>query len=117
MAKKNFENITTRTSRTNAEVQELATSTGRTQTTASAEERAERMKNGNTRGRKGCKMHSINIRFTDENWEFVQVYSKATGRSFSGAVDDIITNYRKQNAEIENLIKENLERIRELDNL
>ena len=66
------------------------------QDTASAEEQAWRMASLKTQGRKGCKAPRINLAFTPENHEFIRVFARATGRTMTETVNDIIENFKSE---------------------
>ena len=67
--------------------------------TASAEEAKKRAKEGNTRGKKGAKMPTINMRFKEENFEYLQVMSGLKGISATAFCNEIIEQHREKNAE------------------
>lgn len=99
MAKKDFAGMTTtRVSEAIAQ----ATSTKRTQGTASPEEQAARAAAGKTQGRKGCKKEGqrINLLLEPANHEFIKVMAKATGRNMTEMCNDIFTAYRNEHPEI-----------------
>ena len=47
-----------------------------------------------TRGRKGQKMPMMNMRFTDENYDYLKRESAVRGKSVSGFVNWLIETYR-----------------------
>lgn len=69
------------------------------QGTASPEEAHERAENLRTQGRKGCKAVRINCAFSPSNHEFIKIMSKATGRTMTEMVNDIIKAYRDEHPE------------------
>ena len=69
------------------------------QGTASPQEAARRAAEGTTQGRKGCKATRINMAFTTDNYEFIRVMARATGRSYTEFTNEIIAAYRKEHPE------------------
>ena len=67
--------------------------------TASPEEAKKRAKEGNTRGVKGAKMPTINMRFKEENFEYLQVMSGLKGISATAFCNEIIEQHREKNAD------------------
>lgn len=70
------------------------------QSTASAEEIAERKAAGRTQGRKGVKADRINMAFTSGNYEFIKVMARATGNTMTDFTNIVIAAYRKEHPEI-----------------
>lgn len=81
------------------EALEEATSKSR-QTEASEEEQRVRMAEMRTQGRKGCKAPRVNIALTEDNYQFVKVMSKTTGRAMTQFINLVITAYRQEHPEI-----------------
>lgn len=81
------------------------------QETASPEEKAYREANGITQGRKGCKMQRINMGFTTDNYKFIKILSRATGRTMTVFVNNIIEQYRREHPEQLELALDFLEEI------
>lgn len=79
---------------------EQATAKKGQQGTASPAERRARASALATQGRKGCQAVRINMAFTPENYEFVRVISKASGRTMTVFVNQIIEAYRAENPEL-----------------
>ena len=79
---------------------EQATTPKGQQGTASQEEQRARASALATQGRKGCQAVRINMAFTPENYEFVRVISKASGRTMTVFVNQIIEAYRAENPEL-----------------
>lgn len=94
--KKDFSTIST--GRVQSVIEQATGKRGQ-QATASPEEQAERAAELRTQGRKGCKAPRINLAFTTENHEFVKVMAKASGRTMTTMVNDIITAYRNEHPE------------------
>lgn len=90
MAKKEFSPIGDRVDATI----EQSTNTKRQKPTATPEEAAERQKNFKTQGKKGCKLIRINMGFTQENHDFIKVMAKASSRTMTKLVNDIIAEYK-----------------------
>ena len=102
MAKKDISNDTINTaSRVYANL-EKSTTKHAGQATADDAEKAERIKEGRTQGRKGCKMGRYNVAFTPENKEYIRIMAKAKGQTMTGFVNDIIAEHRtrKKNQEL-----------------
>ena len=78
---------------------EQATSRKGQQGTASPQEQAERAAQLKTQGRKGCKAERINMAFTPENYEFIRVLSKASGKTLTQFTNDVIAAYRNEHPE------------------
>ena len=96
MTRKDFTGM--QTGRVYEELEE-ATS-GNRQTDATKEEFEARSAEMRTQGRQGCKAPRINMAFTTDNYEFVKVVSKATGRTMTQFVNLIVTAYRQEHPEI-----------------
>lgn len=79
---------------------EKGTSKKGQQGTASPQERAERLKEMKTQGRKGCKASRINLAFSPDNYEFIKVLSKASGRNMTEFTNAIIAAYRNEHPEL-----------------
>lgn len=87
-------------SRTFEEAAKAAALAGREHEEASEEEKARRAKNGNTQGKKGCKVMRINMGFTSDNYEFIKIMSKVSGRTMTELVNALIENYRRQHPDM-----------------
>lgn len=96
MAKKDFTGM--QTGRVYEELEE-ATS-GNRQTDATEKEFLMRSAELRTQGRQGCKAPRINMAFTVDNYEFIRVMSKATGRTMTQFVNLVIAAYRKEHPDI-----------------
>lgn len=70
------------------------------QAEASADEKQQRAAQLKTQGRKGCKMERMNMAFTPDNYEFIAVVSKVTGKTMTAFVNSIIAEYREANPDI-----------------
>lgn len=66
---------------------------------ASQEEKTYRQAAGITQGRKGCKLHRINMGFTTENYKFIKILSRASGRTMTMYVNEIISDYIAEHPE------------------
>lgn len=64
-----------------------------------AETGAEYLDNLETSGRKGLKLSRINMAFSPDNYQYIQVMSKACGESLTQFVNRIIKLSRENNAE------------------
>lgn len=78
---------------------EQATSAKGQQGTASKQEAAERAAQLKTQGRKGCKATRINMAFTPDNYDFIRVMARATGRTMTEFTNEVITAYRNEHPE------------------
>lgn len=78
---------------------EKATGKKGQQGTASQEEQAERKAALRTQGRKGCKNVRINMAFTPDNYEFIKLMAKATGKTMTEFTNMLIAAYRKEHPE------------------
>ena len=67
--------------------------------TASPQEQAEQTAEFRTQGCKDCKAVRINMAFTPDNYEFIKVMAKATGKSMTDFANDVITAYRNEHPE------------------
>lgn len=79
---------------------EQATSNRGQQGTASPAEAKERRENLQTQGRKGVKAARINMAFTDSNYEFIKVMSKASGKTMTEFANLVIAAYQREHPEI-----------------
>lgn len=77
-----------------------STNTKRQRPTATPEEAAERQKNFKTQGKKGCKLIRINMGFTQENHDFIKVMAKASGKTMTVLVNDIIAEYKDTHSDM-----------------
>ncbi len=76
---------------------------------ASPEEAAERASELRTQGRKGCKAVRINMAFTPENYQFIQIVSRVYGKTMTGFANQVIERYRKEHPELYEKAKELIE--------
>lgn len=79
---------------------EQGTHTMGQQTTVSPQERAERMSAMRTQGRKGCKAIRINMAFSPENHQFINVVSRAQGITLTAFCNEIVRTYREEHPEM-----------------
>lgn len=68
-----------------------------TVTPQEAKERASKLK---TQGRKGCKAVRINMAFTPENYDYIRVMARMTGKTMTSFANLAIEKYREQNQEL-----------------
>lgn len=66
----------------------------------SPQEKAARMSSMRTQGRKGLKAIRINMAFSPENHAFIQVMARATGKTMTGALNEMLDKLREANPEI-----------------
>lgn len=97
MAKKDFTSV--KTGRVYTEIEQATAKRGQ-QGTASPEEAAERARALKTQGRKGCKAVRINMAFTPDNYEFIRVMARASGRTMTQFANLVIEAYRREHPEI-----------------
>ena len=71
---------------------------GQQEEASPAEQRARRAELA-TQGRKGCKAYRINMAFTPENHDFIKILSKASGRTMTQYVNELIASYRAEHPE------------------
>lgn len=53
-----------------------------------------------TRGRKGCKLPTMNMRFSEENYEYMRREGAARGMTATGFVNWLIETYRSNPAHV-----------------
>lgn len=105
--KKNFENIDTRNTRTPGKVAEAmsqATSKYGQQPAAGEEEARQRRQKMQTQGRKGVKLHRINMGFSDDNYEFLSIISKQKGLTMTRFLNCIVDEYRANHGATEEVL-------------
>lgn len=66
----------------------------------SPEKAAEMVAAGTTRGRKGCKLHRINMAFSDEVHEYIKTMARVRGESITEFTNYIFAKSMQDNAEI-----------------
>ena len=59
-----------------------------------------------TSGRKGVRMHRINMAFTDDNYSFIKHAAVRYGRTMTQMVNDIITRFISEHPEVKELSDE-----------
>ncbi len=103
MAKKSFDSMNV-----NAMYTDLERSTGerRRQPEPTQEEIQQRQSSGRTQGRKGCGQHRINLAFTPENYDFIQIVSVVSGQTMTEFINHIIDKYREERSDIYEHAKE-----------
>lgn len=102
MAKKDFSKLSTseHQTRTYGDIAKSASRRGQ-QAEVGEEEKAERLSNLKTQGRKGCKATRINMAFSPENHAFIKLLAKASGRTMTELANDIITAFRHEHPDFE----------------
>ena len=96
MAKKDFTGM-----QTGRVYEELEAATSKSnQTDATEKEFLIRSAEMRTQGRQGCKAPRINMAFTMNNYEFIRVMARATGRTMTQFVNLVITAYRNEHPDI-----------------
>lgn len=78
---------------------EQATGKTRQQGKANPQEAAQREQDMTTQGRKGCKLPRVNMAFSTDNYNFIKVMAKATGRNMTEFINDLVTAYRNEHPE------------------
>lgn len=66
---------------------------------APAEEKAARISEQRTQGRKGCKMPRINLAFTPENHRYLQDKASLSHKSMTVTLNEILDQYRADHKE------------------
>lgn len=79
---------------------EKATGTRGQQSTASQEEIEERKALLRTQGRKGAKAMRINMAFTPDNYLFIKVMSKISGKSMTEFANYVVEQYRLEHPDV-----------------
>ena len=97
MAKKDFAGMNT--GRVYGAIEQATSEKGQ-QGKASPQEAAERAAELRTQGRKGCKAVRINMAFTPDNYEFIKVMAKASGRTMTEFTNLVIAAYQREHPEI-----------------
>ena len=97
MAQKDFSGINT--GRIYRDIEQATAQKGQ-QGTASPQEAAERASQMKTQGRKGCKAVRINMAFSPENYEFIRVMSRISGKTLTDFTNNVIQKYREEHPEI-----------------
>lgn len=85
------------------------------QSTASAEEQAQRQKTMKTQGRKGCKSMRFNMAWTPDNYEFINLVSSATGSTMTGVVNKIVEKYRLEHEDALDAVEKSRKALEKLD--
>jgi hypothetical protein len=96
--KKDFSTINTG-SRVNAAISSATGKQGQ-QGEASAEEKSARASALRTQGRKGCKAVRINMAFSPENYEFIRIMARVTGKTMTEFANLTIAKYREEHPEL-----------------
>ena len=73
---------------------EIGTTHAGVQSEPDPEEVATRKSEMRTQGRKNCELSRINMAFTPENYDFIRVMSKSTGKSMTQCVNLMLSEYR-----------------------
>ena len=98
--KKDFSGIKTGKVTTVSQAIDQATGKKGQQTEATAEEQAARIAAMQTQGRKGCKLTRINMGFTDTNYDFLTIVSRATGHTLTQTCNAILKAYQDDHPEL-----------------
>ena len=78
----------------------------REQSEPTQEEIQQRQSSGRTQGRKGCGQHRINLAFTPENYDFIQIVSVVSGQTMTQFINQIIDKYRREHSDVYDRTKE-----------
>lgn len=78
---------------------EQATGKKRQQSTASQEEAEIRAAEMRTQGRKGCKAPRMYLSFALDNYDYLRIMARATGRTYTGFVNSCIEEHRRNHPE------------------
>lgn len=79
---------------------EQATADHRGQSVITPEEKAKRESTLKTQGRKGAKLPRINLAFSPQNFDFVRVVARASGKSMTEFINLIIAQYRTEHPDL-----------------
>lgn len=78
------------------------------------EEKQAYLKQGKSSGRRGIKLPRINVAFTLDNYEYVQIMARATGQTMTAFINQVLDQHRAAHADT----LERMQQFREeLDNL
>ena len=100
MAKKDFSSVGSATSgKIGAQLEQAMSRKGQ-QGTASPEEAHERKEKLTTQGRKGVKAQRINMAFTPTNHEFIKFVARATNKTMTETVNNIVEVYRNEHPDL-----------------
>ena len=97
MADKDFSGINT--GRIYRDIEQATAPKGQ-QGTASQQEAAKRASQMRTQGRKGCRAVRINMAFSPENYEFIHIMARISGKSLTEFTNNVIAKYREEHPEI-----------------
>lgn len=64
------------------------------------EERAARLANMQTQGRKGCKSPRVNLALTPDNHKFVKTMARASGHTMTQFINLVLAAYQREHPEI-----------------
>lgn len=78
----------------------------REQSEPTQEEIQQRQSSGRTQGRKGCGQHRINLAFTPESYDFIQIVSVVSGQTMTQFINQIIDKYRREHSDVYDRTKE-----------
>ena len=67
---------------------------------ATEAEKLERARTMKTQGKKGCKAQRVNMAFSADNYDFIQVVSKLKGFNLTQFVNFVMDKYREEHADI-----------------
>lgn len=85
------------------------------QTTATPKEQIERANAYRTMGRKGCRIKKLYVSLTPDNVLFLDVVAKATGRTRTTMINDILTGYRQAHPQLFEAAKALTEQLQGID--
>lgn len=103
MAKKDFSKANTgRVYGTIADATAEEKNTRKPRKTYTEEEAAEIMQTLHTVGRKGIKLPRINLAFTSENYDYINIMSRVRGENLTEFVNAIIQKHRETHMDIYN---------------
>ena len=92
-----------------------ATSKKGKQSVASEKEIEERKAEMRTQGRKGCKAQRINMAFSPDNYYFLKIMSKYTGKTVTEFTNKLIKNYQKEHPELMEIVQPMIEKSAMID--
>lgn len=88
-----------------------STSTYRQQGEAGPEEKAKRAAEMRTQGRKGCRAVRINMAFSSDNYDFLHVMAKISGKTVTGFCNYALDKYREEHGDVYKQAKELFEKL------
>ena len=83
------------------EHEELEQMPGRKPTYVYSEEEAREMRIANTtQGRKGCRLHRLNLALSDDMYDYVRTMARASGLTITDYMQRIVSRHMAENTEL-----------------